>query len=83
MPGTLTPTKTPPRVKGAPKPGFDGNDFEDVEHLVRDDDQDTAYCGVDQTDVPWNQGFQPCFACIEVMKHEGRLPGGVGRGSLN
>ena len=44
----------------------DGVEFEDVEHLVSDEQPDLALCGVDQTDVPWNQGFPPCEACVAV-----------------
>jgi hypothetical protein len=56
-----------------PRPirGFDGSRFDEVEHLVRDDDPDTALCGVDQTDVPWNQGLPVCQACAAVA--DGRL----------
>ena len=56
-----------------PRPikGFDGRPFDEVEHLVQDDDPDTALCGVDQTDVPWNQGLPVCQACVAVA--EGRL----------
>ena len=77
MPGTQTPATTPPQVDGAPRPGFGGFDFEEVEHIVSEEDPDTALCGVDQTDVPWNQGFPPCTACVEVMEHQ------AGRGNLN
>jgi hypothetical protein len=45
--------------------------FEVCEHIVQDDDPDTALCGVDQTDVPWNQGFPVCQACLAVA--EGRM----------
>ena len=45
--------------------------YEECEHLVGDDDPDTALCGVDQTDVPWNQGFPVCRACMAVA--EGRM----------
>ena len=45
----------------------DGVEWEDVEHIVTDEDPDTALCGVDQTDVPWNQGFPPCEACVAVL----------------
>jgi hypothetical protein len=45
--------------------------FEELEHLVSDEDPDTALCGVDQTGVPWNQGFPVCQACMAVA--EGRL----------
>jgi hypothetical protein len=34
--------------------------FEEIEHLVSDEDPDTALCGVDQTDVPWEQGLPIC-----------------------
>ena len=56
-----------------PRPirGLDGVDFEQVEHIVHEDDPDTALCGVDQTDVPWNQGWPVCMACVAVA--EGRL----------
>jgi hypothetical protein len=74
---TGTRTKTPARVEGAPKPGLGGFDFEEVEHIVGESDPDTALCGVDQTGVPWDQGFPPCAACLEVMKHE------AGGGNLN
>ena len=49
----------------------DGAAFENCEHIVRDDDPDTALCGVDQTDVPWNQGLPVCHACLAVA--EGRM----------
>jgi len=45
--------------------------LEDCEHLVSDEDPDTALCGVDQTGVPWNQGFPLCQACLAVA--EGRM----------
>ena len=45
--------------------------FEEAEHLVSDEDPDTALCGIDQTNVPWNQGFPVCQACLAVA--EGRM----------
>lgn len=54
-----------------PRAGHDGHAFEECEHIVLDDDPDTALCGVDQTDVPWNQGFPVCQACAAVA--EGRM----------
>ena len=48
-----------------------GAAFEECEHIVGGDDPDTALCGVDQTDVPWNQGFPVCEACLAVA--EGRM----------
>jgi hypothetical protein len=49
----------------------DGAAFEECEHIVRDDDPDAALCGVDQTDVPWNQGLPVCQACLAVV--QGRM----------
>jgi hypothetical protein len=49
----------------------DGTSFEECEHIVRDDDPDTALCGVDQTDVPWDMGLPVCQACAAVA--EGRM----------
>ena len=58
-----------------PKPGGrqtdGGQAFEECEHIVRDDDVDTALCGVDQTDVPWNQGLPVCEACAAIA--QGRM----------
>jgi hypothetical protein len=51
--------------------GRNGLQFEECEHIVSDEDPDTALCGIDQTDVPWNQGFPPCQACMAVV--EGRM----------
>ena len=45
--------------------------FEEIEHLVSDEDPDTALCGVDQTDVPWEQGLPLCQACVAVS--DGRM----------
>ncbi len=56
----------PRRVHGGP-----GSAFEQIEHLVGDEDPDTALCGVDQRDVPWNLGWPVCQACLAVA--EGRL----------
>ena len=44
---------------------------EEIEHLVSDEDPDTALCGVDQTDVPWEQGLPICQACVAVS--QGRM----------
>ena len=51
--------------------GRSGVGFEECEHIVKDEDPDTALCGIDQTDVPWNQGFPPCQACMAVV--QGRM----------
>jgi hypothetical protein len=44
--------KLAPRVAGDPLYGNGGFDFEQVEHIVTDEEPDTALCGIDQTDVP-------------------------------
>jgi hypothetical protein len=62
------PTTTP---KADPHQEDGGSQFEECEHIVRDDDEDTALCGVDQTDVPWNQGLPVCEACAAIA--EGRM----------
>ena len=54
-----------------PRAGQDGYRFEECEHIVHDHDPDTALCGVDQTNVPWNQGFPVCQACLAVA--DGRM----------
>jgi hypothetical protein len=51
--------------------GNNGYGFEEREHIVREDDVDTALCGVDQTDVPWDQGLPVCQACAAVA--DGRM----------
>ncbi|HEY7536406.1 MAG TPA: hypothetical protein VH721_00335 [Gaiellaceae bacterium] len=63
-----TPTRRP---RAVPPLGNDGRAFEECEHIVSEEDPDTALCGVDQTGVPWNQGLPVCQACLAVI--EGRL----------
>ena len=63
-----SPTQTP---KADLRHGDGGSAFEECEHIVRDDDVDTALCGVDQTDVPWNQGLPVCEACAAIA--QGRM----------
>ena len=65
------PVKPKPRFEGDPLFGNRGRGFDQVEHLVPDEDPDTALCGLDQTDVPWNQGWPLCEACRAIA--EGRL----------
>jgi hypothetical protein len=63
--------ETPTRPRPKPRRREGGHRFEECEHLVRDDDPDTSLCGIDQTDVPWNQGFPICQACLAVA--QGRM----------
>jgi hypothetical protein len=65
----VTEPPTTPRIR--PRRGSNGFRFEECEHLVGDEDPDTALCGVDQTDVPWDQGLPVCQACLAVA--EGRM----------
>jgi len=60
-----------PTPKTRPDRPIGGFEYEESEHLVEDDDPDTALCGVDQSGVPWNQGFPVCQACKAVA--EGRM----------
>jgi hypothetical protein len=62
---------TTPSTKNDPWAGNDGFGFEESEHIVSDDDADTALCGIDQTGVPWDQGFPVCQACLAVA--QGRM----------
>ena len=64
---------TPPETRPLNRPlhGNDGFDFEEHEHIVHEDDEDTALCGVDQKDVPWDQGLPVCQACLAVA--QGRM----------
>jgi hypothetical protein len=71
MPSPPARTRPRPRVKGDPLFGNGGREFDEVEHLVDDADPDTSLCGIDQTDVPWNQGWPLCEACRAVA--EGRF----------
>jgi hypothetical protein len=68
-PGTKAPVRPERRVEHDPLWGNGGHGFEQVEHLVTDDDPDTALCGVDQTEVPWNQGWPLCEACRAVANN--------------
>jgi hypothetical protein len=62
---------TPRRPQADPHQGDADLGYEECEHLVREDDENTALCGIDQTDVPWNQGFPVCQACEAVA--QGRM----------
>jgi hypothetical protein len=63
--------KPAPRVIGDPLHRNGGFDFEQVEHIVTEEDPETALCGVDQTDVPWNQDWPVCQTCLTIW--QGRL----------
>jgi len=41
--------------------------FEELCHIVTEEEPDTALCGKDVTDYPWNPPWPPCQACVEIM----------------
>jgi hypothetical protein len=51
-----------------PRIGDDG--FEELCHLVSEEDPDTALCGRDVTDYPWNPPWPRCEACLAVARGE-------------
>jgi hypothetical protein len=67
LPYDAVTTTTKPEIRYGPG----SSAFEECEHIVSQDDPDTALCGVDQTGVPWNQGLPACQACVAVAN--GRL----------
>ena len=44
--------------------------FEELCHLVTNEDPDTALCGKDVTDYPWNPPWPRCEACLAVAHGE-------------
>ena len=66
-----TPVKTPavhPACWNVPRINDDG--FEELCHLVSEGDPDTALCGKDVTDYPWNPPWPLCEACVAVSRNE-------------
>ena len=53
--------------------GNGGVDFEQVEHLVTDEDPDTALCGVDQ------RPLEPGLAALRIVPSDRRRPDEPGR----
>jgi hypothetical protein len=67
-PGTV-PVTTPnvhPHCLNVPRRDADG--FEELCHLVTDEDPDTALCGKDVTGYPWNPPWPRCEACVAVAR---------------
>jgi hypothetical protein len=64
----VTQTLEPPKIRPRNIADRDDIDFEQVEHLVDLSDPDTALCGVDQTDVPWEQGWPVCQGCLAISR---------------
>ena len=44
--------------------------FEELCHIVTEEDPDTALCGKDVTGYPWNPPWPRCEACVAVMRGE-------------
>ena len=49
-------------------PGHDENGFEELCHIVTDQDPDTALCGKDVSGYPWNPPWPHCEACLAVAR---------------
>ncbi len=65
------PARTPnvhPRCLNTPQVGDDG--FEQLCHLVTEQDPDTALCGKDVTGYPWNPPWPRCEACLAIARGE-------------
>ena len=70
-PRAAAPTRAPnvhPNCLNTPQIGDGG--FEELCHLVTDEDPDTALCGRDVTGYPWNPPWPRCEACLAVARGE-------------
>lgn len=66
---TEAPTRLPnvaPECRNRPRIGDSG--FEELCHLVTDEQPDLALCGKDVTGYPWNPPWPACQACLEVAR---------------
>ena len=66
---TANPSVAPnvhPACVNTPRINDDG--FEELCHLVTDEDPDTALCGKDVTGFPWNPPWPHCEACLAVSR---------------
>jgi hypothetical protein len=65
------PVKVPnvhPDCTNVPRIGDEG--FEELCHLVTDEDPDMALCGKDVAGYPWNPPWPRCEACLAVARGE-------------
>jgi hypothetical protein len=51
-------------------PGINDAGFEELCHIVTEQEPDMALCGKDVTDYPWNPPWPRCEACMAVMRGE-------------
>jgi hypothetical protein len=68
--GPSAPVRTPnvhPSCWNVPGRSADG--FEELCHLVGEQDPDTALCGKDVTGYPWNPPWPLCEACLAVSRN--------------
>lgn len=49
-------------------PSINDDGMEELCHLVEDVDPDTALCGKDVTDYPWNPPWPLCQACLAIAE---------------
>ncbi len=49
-------------------PGRSTEGYEELCHLVTEEDPDTALCGADVTGYPWNPPWPRCEACLAVVR---------------
>jgi hypothetical protein len=66
---TPLPPNVAPDALNVPRIGDDG--FEELCHIVTDEDPDTALCGKDVTGYPWNPPWPLCEACRAIA--DGRV----------
>jgi len=57
-----------PACWNVPRTNDDG--FEELCHLVSEAAPDTALCGRDVTDYPWNPPWPLCEACVTVSRSQ-------------
>ena len=51
-------------------PSVNDDGFEELCHLVTEQDPDTALCGKDVTGYPWDPPWPRCEACLAVARGE-------------
>jgi hypothetical protein len=71
LPHAARPAVTPnvhPQCKNTPRINDDG--FEELCHLVTEQDPDTALCGKDVSNYPWDPPWPRCEACLAVARGE-------------
>ena len=67
-PVPVRPPNVHPGCSNVPRTNDGG--FEELCHLVTDEDPDTALCGKDVTGYPWNPPWPRCEACLAVARGE-------------